>query len=77
MNYILWDVGPDSNGRLPTFDDASRSKVVQALIVTGGKLLHTAFDGISGFYQISLPEGSRKAFEELAGYSLTEPEEKL
>ena len=75
--YVLWDIGPDSNGRLPTFDDPSRSKVIQALIITGGKLCHTAISYRGVHYQISLPEGSREAFEDLAGYSLIVPEKEL
>lgn len=69
-NYVRWNIVGATFGRKPT------SKVMQALILLDGQLHSTTVDGESVLYKISLPENSESEFAELAGYSLTEPEEK-
>jgi hypothetical protein len=73
MNYILWNIGCDSDGYLPTFGKKSTSKVMRALIMLDGRLHRCSVMGKEVFYQISLPVGLGTEFEDLAGYTLTTP----
>ena len=77
MNYILWDLVEDFAGFIPTLDRESTSRVMEALIKLQGCLHYSEITEMGVIYQISLPEGSREAFENLAGYKLAPPSEEL
>ena len=75
-----WDVGEDLSGnRCPNLGKTSAARVMQALLLSNGKLVDAHVSGeecdplhlryVS--YRITLPLGSEAIFEELSGYTLT------
>ena len=75
-DYEYWDIGEESP--FPNLGKTSTARVMQALIRLGGRLHDTDFDDqyeadhhCSVVYRISLPVGTEKDFEDLAGYPLT------
>jgi hypothetical protein len=75
-----WDVGEDLTGqRCPNLGKTSTARVMQALLLSGGKLVDADVSGEECdplhlrcvLYRITLPLGSEAMFEELSGYTLT------
>lgn len=75
-----WDVGEDLTGqRCPNLGKTSTARVMQALLLSNGKLIDADVSGDENdpphlrcvLYRVALPLGSEAIFEELSGYTLT------
>jgi len=78
--YKFWDLGEDLAGRrVPNFGKTSTARVMQALLILGGRLYDSMVEGSPTesdrnrivAYRIALPIGSREDFQKLTGYRLT------
>jgi hypothetical protein len=73
-------VGEEFNTRPPNFGKTSVARVFKALIACDGQLLCSFIAGMEtdpdhlrcALYRIKLPRGTKKKFEKLSGYILTQ-----